>query len=99
LFTLFIVGACLAVGLGSMFAGCTKNDPANLKVTNDYSMTQYIWLDGNYYGSVSTGTTRWWEIRRGSHTVRATDSADYTDNPIDKDFTVDPGETFHWRIY
>jgi hypothetical protein len=93
-----LVLVCLAL-CAALAVGCSSWLRCHLQVKNDSATVKYIWLDGEFKGSLDIGQIVKWEIDKGSHTVRATMSSDFNDNPVEETFDVSAGETYYFTVY
>lgn len=64
---------------------------ATLRVENRWRVTQYVFVDGTYVGSVPSGTSHDFQIQPGSRVAVAADSRDGTMNPVSDRFDITDG--------
>lgn len=79
---------------------CDGRDPlcgdATLRVINNFSIAQEIYLDSMLLGTVQTNTTHEWQITAGQHTAEACDD---TYGCVSRTFDIDSGDLYKFTIY
>jgi hypothetical protein len=70
-----------------------------LSVRNDYRVTQYIFVDRTFLGTVAPSTERSFDVPTGTHTVISADSQDPTDNPATEQVAFRRGSQYSYRVF
>lgn len=70
-----------------------------LSVRNDYRVTQHIFVDSLFLGTVAPATERTFDVPAGAHTIVAADSQDPNDNPATERMAFRRGSQYSWRVF
>lgn len=70
-----------------------------LSVRNDYRVTQYIFVDQTFLGTVTPSTERSFVVPTGSHLVIAADSQNPDDNPATERTSFRTGSQYFYRVF
>lgn len=70
-----------------------------LSVRNDYSVTQYLFVDQTFLGTVAPATERTFVVPSGSHTVIAADSQNPNDNSATQHTSFQTGYRYSYRVF
>ena len=92
-----VVIALLAL-LSSVVAGCTSSFPSELEVVNAATITIYVWIDGEYKGSIPVGASQTWEVTADRHNLRVTKSSNYDDSPAER-FVDTSSDSYTVTVY
>ncbi|MGE0434592.1 MAG: hypothetical protein AB7K09_07830 [Planctomycetota bacterium] len=77
----------------------SQSGRAELAVSNEYTLPQYVFVDGTYLGTVAVGGQATFQISAGTHTFAFSDSMSPTDNAQTATSQVAYGERLTARIF
>jgi hypothetical protein len=94
-----VLSGCATGGSSGIQSFFTGQSQPTLSIRNDYPVLQYIFVDGQYLGTVATGSTKTFDVSLGKHTITAADSRDGTVYPVSATDTFNTGYSYAYRVY
>ncbi len=82
-------------GIQSTYTGQPR---PTLSISNLYPVTQYVFVDDAFIGTVATGATATFDVPVGEHRVTSADSNDPNDNPAQQARHFEVGYRYSYEV-